>query len=500
MNIPPRFVRFMPEVMRELYALPRWWVMMFTLLSFAPFAVIITIRDPFSASVSISRIYASCYHFLHIATLVGAVVLGSIGGGRLVNDLALDPLARRELGFLRLLDRILASCVHVYMFFVGSLPCVALFLWLAPRNELRRDIISSLIWIESSFLFTAVFMFVLSALTRTGWRTLATSELFPVFFVFLVLIIFAYARGGFINRLFGLPFIPFQEFHDLDDSIRLLPRWITGAFKPELWLAGILQQIAIGTALLFFVRDVLRVRRGFLLRRSTYFIIISVFAWSFALNLWKYPLVRFNIPVYLIWAGIAILLSPLFVAPGHEQLRVRSLFVPGRSRWERMFSPYAASYITILCGTLIFVLPIILGYFDGGHGRTETKNIILTSTTALSLFYIWACFFTALVEHCSLYVRHRGRLLAFLVALLFILAPLIVLSTGPLRNKDYLDYVSPFYYSFRITSSRFFGNIAPYITQLSIVASAAIGLQLWTDHQRKKRDRIQHARLKGPPA
>ena len=251
-------------------------------------------------------------------------------------------------------------------------------------------------------------------------------------------------------------------------------------------------QVAVALILLRLTAQTLAVRRGWLFQRSTY-----AYATLFGLviGLYQDMYSSYSTTQYTSTVGLALLLSPFFLVPGHEQLRERALRLRLASRWQRVWSPYAQSYGVMLLAAAILFLPLLaysLGLFDLRTSSAWSSQPFHGTPVIFLLFYTWACLISALVEHCELYARRRGRLLALLVSLLFIVAPVALLL--PLARNAVALYISPFAW-LGTYGGREDNALLALLLQFIAVGLATFGLQLWTDFQRKKLERAQRKRI-----
>ena len=77
----PRLLSPVPEAQRELFALPRWWIMLFTLLATAPFASMLVLQNP-AVNGGGQESLAYLFPLLVLGMWLAALTIGAVHGWR----------------------------------------------------------------------------------------------------------------------------------------------------------------------------------------------------------------------------------------------------------------------------------------------------------------------------------------------------------------------------------------------------------------------------------
>lgn len=479
MKRPARFFSMLPELQRELYALPRWWVGMFSLLAIALHAVILQYMHSRGHTD-----YADIFHKNAAWVMVfggfGGMAVGAAFGIRAVHDRDAMPLPDSPGSWRQMYGLLFAGMIHPYLLMLTLLPFAMVGCLWAWDGKTAYEVLAGFIYLESSCLLLIAFGMLMGFLVARS-RSRVVSGVAAAFIAFFAVIL---AIDIFeVQSLYEL-FIPsfFQQSHLMQFSGQFALRT---PIPLPLWVIAVTQQLLVLHAVLALGGQLLAVRRGWRMSRKIYLPSVGL-AMAIASLLIVRSSARFD--EYLYAAGWILLASPFLLTPGHAQLRERAVRLRYKSRLQRFFSPYGSAYLPMLAGMLFLAVPILLQMaLYGWRIEWLTGGVV-----SLLLFYTWGCSLTALVEHCELYVEHRGRTLALLVGLLFVFTP--VVTMGPLHDPEpIVCYLSPF--AWLKIGQQNIPTFTPLFAQFGVVGLGALGLQLWTDHQRRKMEKAQRQRI-----
>lgn len=474
-----RFFDLFPEAQRELYALPRWWIMLFGLLAVIPFASVVVSDNPaFGAAFdTLDSLFA-------LAFLL-CCPFSFFSGLQLSTRILPGQTPRKAPALL------LAAMIHTYLCLLALLPFVIGSVLYGWDLELAWQSLIMLLRLElGSLLFAAVGL--LCGVYQKDLPPLTAAVFYAVAVLYILLTLF----GGPASYNPWDACLPLAGIEANCEPLEIGPHGEPAANRFRIsmgpaWLAGGLQQLLLLLAGLTMLDDALKAGMRAIMRKRTHLLLlftVSVIAFPLAL------LSLSGLEEYLTVAGVFLILSTPFLVPPHRELRQRFLNSQrGISQWLRAEAP---AYGWLLFSTFLICWPAAAHSFVFTHSGVA-RCVFLTACT----FWVWCCFIASLVEHCELYVPDRGRLLAVLVSAIFLIVPSLL--GEHYLMPEALRYIHPFMGLELFTYQP--GNqevIAPTVDffyvflHIGVVGLAAFAMHLWNDLQRRRLAKAMQSRIR----
>ncbi len=477
-----RYFYMLPELQREIFAVERWWVVLFSMLGFGGVVALAgrEIQNGVAADNTVTRLYA----FLSIITGYVAVINGTTTGLRTINHIAKDPRISARLNHFSMLGLLLASMLHTYLLLFAALPCFGVIVICAWNAALTWKVVVIFICLESSGLFYAGIGLCCATLANRQPLTISLGGMTGVFTltaIFIAAISFIPTYKGFLPLFsVGNSF----SLYDLewDFTLSHYP-----ALSIPLWAVSVFMQMLALLCFLKINECMLSTTHGWRMDRLPFFGLAFVLSFGAFIDLFqKESTIKDSLAII----SLLLLLAPLLIVPGHEQLRNRSLSLEHKSRWRRFWSPRGAAFLPLAAGAAVTTLPFIAASClqTGIQANHIPQKESLAYVMTIILFFTWSCLFASLIEHCELYVRRKGRLLATLVGGFILFTPTILASTSSIYLQQWF---SPFCW---LDPNR--RDLIPLLAQAGVVSLLATGIHLWTDLQRRRMARAQRERIR----